>query len=393
MRIVHGFHDICGIASAIAVAEHEQLGYDTEVIVWNDPRWGATDWYRARVPVHKNLNLAGAGVEEKRLRRNLVLAGLLDNPPDILHVHFNDTTSSVTVMERQRSNVVEEVLLSDAAMMDLVQLHEAGVRIWATFHGCDIRRKGGDPVCSECTYEPCAFEDQTRERRQRALEDVAERVFVTTPDLLRWAPEATVIPQATPDPLEVPGVQAAFWRRVLDLQPGRKLRVVHCPSSTEKKGTRWVREAVKACSDSIEYVELHGQPRARVMEEIANADLLVDQMLIGWWGTIAAEAAAIGIPTVVYLADDAVRSADVEFVGNALINEAIIPVTRDGAFRASSFGKVSLADTLWRLASEFQQNPRRFKSRAWMVRDFWRTYHDPKAVVERLHGQLPPRRR
>ena len=84
---------------------------------------------------------------------------------------------------------------------------------------------------------------------------------------------------------------------------GGEVRILHCPSNPEAKGTPFVRDIIsnlQACGHKIKYVELHNQPNRVVHEELDKCDFVIDQTysdtpLAGF----ATEAALHGKPVVV----------------------------------------------------------------------------------------------
>jgi glycosyltransferase involved in cell wall biosynthesis len=55
---------------------------------------------------------------------------------------------------------------------------------------------------------------------------------------------------------------------------------------------------------SVELVLVEHVPHAQVKHLLAQADVVVDQLLIGWYGASAVEAMALGKPVLCYLRDD-----------------------------------------------------------------------------------------
>ena len=76
-------------------------------------------------------------------------------------------------------------------------------------------------------------------------------------------------------------------------------RVVHAPSDRARKGTRvgWrVERLGRAASSSSSLVE--GKSRAEARAALERADVVVDQLVVGWYGGVAVEAMALGKPVV-----------------------------------------------------------------------------------------------
>lgn len=87
----------------------------------------------------------------------------------------------------------------------------------------------------------------------------------------------------------------------------RPLRILHAPNHRLIKGTQFLIQAVAELQTegfSIELVILEGQPNDIVLQEVGKADLVVDQLVCGWYGLFAVEAMAQGKPVLCYLRSD-----------------------------------------------------------------------------------------
>jgi len=96
-------------------------------------------------------------------------------------------------------------------------------------------------------------------------------------------------------------------------EPGDVLRVAHAPSKRAVKGTQAVLDAVESLrrrGAPIELDLIEGVPNAEARERYAAADLVVDQLRVGWYGMFAIESMALAKPVVVYL--DAEGAAETE---------------------------------------------------------------------------------
>lgn len=123
--------------------------------------------------------------------------------------------------------------------------------------------------------------------------------MVTTPDLLEFVPDARYIPVA---------VDLDRFHPISGSPPGkRKIRVVHAPTRRDLKGTRYIISAVenlRARDVPIELKLVEGQTRLDAIELYHQADIAIDQLLIGWYGLFAVEAMAMGKPVIAYIRDD-----------------------------------------------------------------------------------------
>jgi glycosyltransferase involved in cell wall biosynthesis len=99
-------------------------------------------------------------------------------------------------------------------------------------------------------------------------------------------------------------------------EPGTTLRIVHAPSKRAVKGTEAVIVAVEGLRSRGAPVELdlvEGVPHREARKRFADADVIVDQLRIGWYGMFAIESMALGKPVVCFLDEDAAAETDAAF--------------------------------------------------------------------------------
>lgn len=92
-------------------------------------------------------------------------------------------------------------------------------------------------------------------------------------------------------------------------EAARPLRVLHAPNHRHLKGTSHIVAAVqelKAEGVAIELELVEGVPNTEVHRAILNADVVVDQLVIGWYAMFAIEGMAMGKPVVCHLRQDLV---------------------------------------------------------------------------------------
>jgi glycosyltransferase involved in cell wall biosynthesis len=99
-------------------------------------------------------------------------------------------------------------------------------------------------------------------------------------------------------------------------EPGDTLRVAHAPSKRAVKGTQAVLDAVeslRAKGAPIELDLIEGVPNAEARKRYAAADLVVDQLRIGWYGMFAIESMALAKPVVVHLDQEGAAETEEAF--------------------------------------------------------------------------------
>jgi glycosyltransferase involved in cell wall biosynthesis len=100
------------------------------------------------------------------------------------------------------------------------------------------------------------------------------------------------------------------------IEPGRVVRVAHAPSKRAVTGTEAVIaavEALRARGAPIELDLIEGVPNREARLRYAAADVVVDQLRVGWYGMFAIESMALAKPVVVHLDADAAAETEEAF--------------------------------------------------------------------------------
>lgn len=201
--------------------------------------------------------------------------------------------------------------------LDLELAHRLGKPIVFTLQGCDARLAGEstlryahtpcrDGVCG--IYPECISKHDSGRRRFIAeVLPKADRVFFLNPELGHYVPDGQFLPYASVD---IAAIEVCEPR--LDRPP----RIVHAPSDGSIKGTPAILAALEALRPEREF-ELQlvrNMTHAEALRIYRTADLVIDQVLAGWYGGFAVEAMAMGKPVLCYL-----REEDFDQVPAALI--------------------------------------------------------------------------
>ena len=191
--------------------------------------------------------------------------------------------------------------------LDLKIARRLGRKIFFTLQGCDVRLAGEsnarNPV-TMCRPDGCsayaACIDNIDRGRRKLIETIlplADRVFVLNPELGHYVPGAIFLPYAS---AEVENVAVAA-------RPQRpRPRVLHAPSDDSIKGSPLIEAALQELSREFdfEYVAVRKVPHAEALKLYQDADLVIDQVLAGWYGGFAVELMAMGKPVACYLRDE-----------------------------------------------------------------------------------------
>lgn len=103
------------------------------------------------------------------------------------------------------------------------------------------------------------------------------------------------------------------------------LRVLHAPNHRGIKGTKHVIRAVKNLQErgyKIELKMLEGVSNEKVLEVMQYVDVVVDQLIIGWYAMFAMEAMALSKPTLCFIRQD----FEEMYIEAELLNENELPL-------------------------------------------------------------------
>lgn len=353
LRVLHCPADVGGNAAMLARAERE-LGLASRAIVFEQSPFG----YRSDEVLLK----PGDGRLTREIRRlGLLRRALRDF--DVVHFNYGMSIAPMALRGGPLAQAISRVV----ELRDLPLLKRAGKAIFVSYQGDDARQ---GKFCREHFAITFATEvdaeyyrdDELKARRIAVFSRYADRIFVGSPDLMYFFPEtARYLPVAPVDLSEWP------------LLPSRELPaeplVVHAPSHRQVKGTRFIIDAVERLrAEGVRFrfqlVEKMTRDEARRLYD--EADLLVDQLLAGWYGGLAIELMALGKPVVCYI-----REEDLRFVPQS-IRETLPVINATPS---------SIYDVLkeWLTTRRGELRARGLRGRA-----FVEEVHDPRQVAREL---------
>lgn len=210
---------------------------------------------------------------------------------------------------------------------EILQLAGHGVKGALLFHGSDIRPPSLHAAQSPWSpfHESTASVRVLEERATRSAELAAEAgvpLFVSTPDLLQWLPTATWCPVV---------VDSGRWRAAAETATAARASngppvVAHAPSRQWLKGTDRIEPMLRRLAEEgvIEYRQIVGVPHSSMPAFYADADIMLDQFVLGIYGVAACEAMAAGRLVMSHV-DEFTRSEVRERTGVELpVHEATI---------------------------------------------------------------------
>jgi hypothetical protein len=324
MRVLHLPTSVGGNAWGLAQGE-KALGLDSEVLI------GSQNWLSYDADIVLNLQEIHGNV-----RKFLKLAATFLRVRSRYDVfHFNGGSS---------------LLHSPQNHLDLVDLpfYPRMARLFVTYNGCDARQKFPtiartaiaachDPKCFHGLCQYGAY-DELRRKTIRKMARYVHHIWALNPDLLYFLPreKSSFLPYSVMPGATDPAVPAFEGR----------LKLLHAPTNREAKGTRHIVDAVEKVrrerGDVVELLLVENQPHREAVSLYRQADVIVDQVLIGWYGGLAVEAMKLGKPVVARIAEEDLPFLPAEMAKDVLetvinaspstLHEVILRCVDDRAF-------------------------------------------------------------
>ncbi|WP_170481093.1 glycosyltransferase family 4 protein [Ruegeria arenilitoris] len=188
---------------------------------------------------------------------------------------------------------------------DLISLRAAGKKTLFNFRGSEARIPSIFREKSPYHWlspEPSQEEREAEERQKLYLEfvkKVTNAVTVIDRELLTYVPNAKIVPRA---------IDLSEWKIEAGSKNSRPL-IVHAPTNRDIKGTERIIEALtnlQRKGEVFDYEIIENTSNALAKESYESADIIIDQLRIGWYGVLAVEGMALGKPVMSYIRDDLV---------------------------------------------------------------------------------------
>lgn len=297
MRVLHCPDIVGGNAGQLARAERE-LGLDSMLVAFKASPFN--------YPADRFLLSAHANILQRQFARWRLLWIALSF--DVIHYNFGQSImpSRFSLADGGgRLNLLRKLYSFYADCVELLDvriLKALGKKIVVTYQGDDARQ--GD-YCRENFDITFAHEvgddyynsvtDQLKRERIAKFSKYANRIFALNPDLLHVLPKnAKFLPYSNIDLRE--------WKPTSPIN--FKPVIVHAPSHRGAKGTRFIVQAVAQLRSKgleFEFVLVEGMTHQEARKQYEGADLLIDQLLAGWYGGLAVELMALGKPVICYI--------------------------------------------------------------------------------------------
>lgn len=360
IRVLHCPTTVGGHPPGLARAERE-VGLESRCVAFRESPYG--------FEADEVLFARGMSRLERERRRGQLLRRAMRNF-DVIHCNFG--ASIMPQWMPGGGHGSRRVLFDAYARLldtrDVGWLRRAGKAVVVTFQGDDARQGDGLGRDSELLrevepgyYTPAG--DAQKRRRIARFARSADRIFALNPDLLRVLPSrASFLPYGN--------LRLEEFARTFPPPGTREIpTVVHAPTHRGAKGTRSIVAAVDRLRDEgvkLDFVLVEGMSYREARAVYEGADLVVDQLLVGWYGSVGLEAMAFGTPAVAAIHDEDLAPVPAEMA-------AQLPVIRATP--------ATIADVLrdWVTARKPELADAGSRSRR-----FIETWHDSRRIAEGL---------
>ncbi len=289
MKVIHFPSSVAGNSWGLSRGERS-LGLQSDVLVLyqNRFRYPADRFIFRKTPGNFISKLA------KRLCIPVIIKEIYSTRNNYDVFHFNFGTSLL------------DMWMFGLPLLDLPLYKNKG-KIVVTFNGCDARQKY--PTIDRTRFSACHNDRCSRlcntgifgiiNRKRIAKFDIyADAIFALNPDILYFLPKrARFLPYTVPQ-----------WSQIKTLpykSVDKKIKIAHAPTNRATKGSDIIldalQKAIKKYGNSVEIILVENLPHAKALELYEQADMVIDQIVVGFYGVFAVEAMKMGKPVMAFI--------------------------------------------------------------------------------------------
>lgn len=324
LRVLHCPWNVAGQSAQLAAAERA-LGADSRCVVIEETARG--------FPADEALAEPNARIMAREAARWRLLWRAV-TWADVVHFSFGQSClvphafPGLTNLQWRNPLAVAWRLYCRAVWLkDLPLLAAMGKTLAVTWQGDDARQHDRSLGLFDVSIAKALGEDyyplSSDDWKRRTIAGFTRHVplhYALNPDLLHVLPKrACFLPYASFDPASVAPALPA-----LDGVP-RRLVIGHAPSHRGAKGTAHIlaaAERLRAEGADFDLDLIEGLPRSQAMGRYLECDVMIDQLLAGWYGGLGVEAMALGKPVVAYIRQSDLGPLDAAFLADLPIVDA-----------------------------------------------------------------------
>ena len=348
MRVLHLPMPVAGMPWALAQGERG-LGLESQVL------YSHSNWLDYPSDICLNLELVDGDL--MKIRKLISTFFSVRNKFDVFHFNYGRT-----LIHTEKFGIVQAEL----------PFYTDRAKLFVTYNGCDARQKF--PTMTRTMISPChdaecyngICNSGKRDRvRRKSIDKMAKYVrhmWAVNPDLLHFLPKekSSFLPYSVI--MENAPVETPDYAK-------KTFVIVHAPTSRSAKGSDIIIAAmekiIQKYGSIVDFRLIENIPHDQAVKIYREADLVIDQILIGWYGALAIEVMSMGKPVICRIADE-----DLQFIPKQMaedVREAFVNVSPD-----------DLEEVIGRCIED-----RVFlKRKSEAAINYARTWHDPEYVAK-----------
>ncbi len=277
--ILHGMSNIAGIGRYLAEWQRSH-GAIADLLVYEDNNFFMNSHFSLHINSYPRI---------KRIFIKLFVLLLALAKYNIFHFYFGNTILPYNI--------------------DLPILKLFGKKIIMTYCGSDIRlievEKQRNPYCHFMSFPKNSFKLDKKKKRMMRWQNYWVDIFIAPRLLYKNAiqiipPEKVIKDLWIHNLMDIGLYHPTFSTHEVPL-------IVHAPSNPEIKGSVYVKRAIEELQMQgyqFKYLHLENKPHSEVINIIRDkADIIIDQLLLGGFGTLAIEGMYYGKPVCGYILD------------------------------------------------------------------------------------------
>lgn len=210
---------------------------------------------------------------------------------------------------RTISNYITDGEISKEIFQDIQWLKASGAKVVMHFRGTEVRVQSifeqKNKYAWDMKEDTFPKGDVLRRQIIDKSRGLFDKLLVTDPELQTYVENSKVLQRAID--FEIIDTALQKTNPAKAAKKSKKIRIAHAPSRRAQKGTETVQNIIQNLIDEgydLELDIIENVTNQEVLMRIAKADLVIDQMRIGWYGVLAVEAMALSKPTIAYIRDD-----------------------------------------------------------------------------------------
>lgn len=257
--------------------------------------------------------------------------------------------------------------------LDLSILDMLGKPYYFEYHGSDIRQGESWRKNPYSSILPEYYENR------KALKSAEHQLRHARGAIVHDAEMGLYVPSCAPTyyvPLRMNVSQ--FTPRFPESDKSRRPKIVHAPSRRGVKGSEYVVAALEALSASydFDFILVEGMNQTDAFAIYQEADIIIDQLIIGTYGVFALEAMAMGKPVVTYLRSDLVETYPCSL--------PIISASKDNLAEvvADLLENPSRRNELGKRGREYVERYHDYRKTAYLLREIYNTGMGPLSAME-----------